>query len=299
MRVCVIVVTFNRSATLKVTLEAVNNQSVKPTYLVVVDNGSKDNTRQFLESYSDRIIYPIHLQVNMGFGCGLSLGMKYALSHWGDFDCFLLMDDDSHPERDYIQNLTHAKLQFNKPGILSTMGFVDHLWKGPISIYFKTQAQNQPALNEPLIYEVDHVLVDGALVDREVAETIGTFREDVFMMCEDAEYSKRIKRAGYAVAVLFDQHNLNRLHLGGGDRFTFSTRWRGYYHARNHLMIVKEYFSWRLCLMYFIRQTKYLLASLQAPDRFDRIRLRLLGIWHGLIGRMGKTIDPETYRHRS
>ena len=150
---------------------------------------------------------------------------------------------------------------------------------------------------EPVIYEVDHVLVDGALIDRKVVDQVGTLREDVFMMCEDAEYSKRIKRAGYSISVLADTTHIERLHMGGGDPFSFSTRWRGYYHARNHLMILKEYFTLRTLLIYIIRQSKYLIAAMKAPDRKDRISLRLLGIYHGLIGKMGKTIEPSDYEN--
>ena len=91
---------------------------------------------------------------------------------------------------------------------------------------------------------------------------------------------------------------LERLHRGGGDRFSFSTRWRGYYHARNHMMILKEYFTFKLLISYFIRQSKYLITSRKAPDRWDRIRLRILGIYHGMIGKMGKTIDPENYPYK-
>ena len=217
------------------------------------------------------------------------------MDQFNDIDFFLLMDDDSHPDKELIAKLLFARTIIGKPGIVCSMGYVDYLWKGPVSIYRDHNKEERYISMEPPIYSVDHVLVDGALIDKEVVDKIGTPREDVFMMCEDAEYSKRIRKAGYAISVLKDDQMMDRLHLGGGDRFSFSTRWRGYYHARNHLMILKEYFSIKALVIYLVRQTKYLLASLRAPDRGDRIRLRLLGIYHGLIGKMGKTLDPENY----
>jgi len=298
MRICVIIVTYNRSASVREALLALAKQSFPAAYLVVVNNGSTDETMEVLSDFRACDIFPLHLPTNEGFGYGLSMGMKYALRTWRDFDYFLLLDDDSRPTNDYLKTMSYGRKVVDKPGIICTMGFVDSIWKGPVSIYNSNSKNKRLLSSSPLIYQVDHVLVDGALVDRSVVERIGTLREDVFMMCEDAEYSKRIRKSGYSICVLVDDELIDRLHMGGGDRFTFSTRWRGYYHARNHMMILKNYFSWKLLFSYIIRQFKYLLASLKAPDRFERVRLRLLGIFHGIIGKMGKTLDPEVYKNQ-
>lgn len=293
--VCLIIVTYNRLDTLLKTLNHIGKLALKPDEVVVVNNASIDHTKDRLNAFNEFRIHTIHLASNLGFGYGLSQGMKFTLSHFIDIDYFLLMDDDSQPDMDLIRNLLEARKVIDKPGIICSMGYVDDLWKGPLSIYGMKNKLKRRISNDLPIYNVDHVLVDGALIDRTVVDHIGTLREDVFMMCEDREYCARIMKAGFAISVLEDEHMMNRLHLGGGDRFSFNTRWRGYYHARNHLMIVKEYFTFRLLLMYIIRQTKYLMAATLAPDRVDRIRLRLLGIFHGLIGKMGKTIDPQSY----
>lgn len=298
MKLCLIIVTYNRIHTLVSTLSKVNLQSVQADYTLVVNNGSREDTKSFLDSFTSFQIWPVHLPVNLGYGYGLSMGMKYALSKFSDIDYFLLMDDDSHPHADYFKLLMDARGVINAPGMLGSIGFVDYLWRGPVPISKDPQKDSRLISKSPLLYKVDHVLVDGALVDREVVEKIGTPREDVFMMCEDLEYSKRIERAGYAITSLDSGLLVDRLHLGGGDRFSFSTRWRGYYHSRNHLMILKEYFTLSALIMYVIRQAKYLIAALSAPDRTDRIRLRLLGIYDGFISKMGKTIDPETYKNK-
>jgi rhamnopyranosyl-N-acetylglucosaminyl-diphospho-decaprenol beta-1,3/1,4-galactofuranosyltransferase len=298
MKLCLVIVTFNRVETLLRTLAGIHQQSLKPDYIVVVNNGSKDQTKEHLNGFDLFKLYALHLPENLGFGYGLSMGMKYAIANFKEIDFFVLMDDDSHPHTDLFKELLTARNIIGKPGMICTMGYVDYVWKGPVSIFNDPERLRRSVSSVPRIYAVDHVLVDGALIDMEVVAAVGTPREDVFMMCEDAEYSKRIKKAGFAISVLDDPKMLDRLHMGGGDRFSFSTRWRGYYHARNHLMILKKYFSLKSLCIYMIRQSKYLVASLRAPDRKDRIRLRLLGIYHGIIGKMGKTINPETYRNR-
>jgi len=73
--------------------------------------------------------------------------------------------------------------------------------------------------------------------------------------------------------------------------------WRGYYSARNHLLILKQYFSFPNLLSYIIFQSKYLIvAAVLAPDRFKRVKFRLLGIWHGIRGMGGRTLDPGTLK---
>ena len=37
-------------------------------------------------------------------------------------------------------------------------------------------------------------------------------------------------------------------------------------------------------------------AALFAPDRGKRVKFRLMGIWHGLMGIGGKTLDPNTLK---
>jgi rhamnopyranosyl-N-acetylglucosaminyl-diphospho-decaprenol beta-1,3/1,4-galactofuranosyltransferase len=165
-------------------------------------------------------------------------------------------------------------------------------------IFDDPDRNNRIISSVPKVYSADHILVDGALLDVAVVRKAGTPRGDFFMMCEDVEYSKRIKRAGFSISVLEDTEILNRHHHGGGQRFSAGTLWRGYYHSRNHLIILKEYFSFYALLAYIIRQLKYLTASLYARDRVSRIGLRLLGVYHGLIGKMGKQIDPEVINRR-
>jgi rhamnopyranosyl-N-acetylglucosaminyl-diphospho-decaprenol beta-1,3/1,4-galactofuranosyltransferase len=73
--------------------------------------------------------------------------------------------------------------------------------------------------------------------------------------------------------------------------------WRGYYSARNHVFILKKHFSFTDLVGLTYHQAKLLLtAAVLAPDRFQRVKLRLIGIWHGIRGVGGKTLDPGTMK---
>jgi len=143
--------------------------------------------------------------------------------------------------------------------------------------------------------DVDFMPVDHSLFSAKMVKEIGVPRDYFFMMCEDYEYCLRIKKAGFKLGILGNKY-VDRLAMGGGERFSRSTSWRGYYHSRNHLLILKDYFSWLRLASYVIVQSKYLIAALQAKDRWQRIGFRIKGIYHGLIGVKGKTLQPDTLK---
>jgi GT2 family glycosyltransferase len=146
------------------------------------------------------------------------------------------------------------------------------------------------------LQEIDYAMIDGAIIKAEVVKKLGPLCEEFFMMCDDQEYSIRIRRHGYKIGVLKNGADDRQL-LGGGGQFTKATLWRNYYSARNHTFIIKKHFSFIEFIAYTYHQAKLLLtAALLAPDRFKRVKFRLLGIWHGIRGIGGRTLDPGTLK---
>jgi len=279
--VCAVLVTYNRVDVLKTALSHIRAQTLQPAYVVVVDNNSTDDTKAFLSSINDgEFIQCLFLDKNYGYAGGIAHGMEYALKQ-KNFDYFWIMDDDSFQANDTLSVLV-KNIEGSGFDILGSSGFtIKYGMKKPIT------AQNK-------IKEADFILIDGAIVKANVVSQIGAPSEKYFMMCEDYEYCKRIKKNGFKVGVL-NMDSINRLHLGGGGQFTKNTLWRGYYHSRNHMLILKQYFSLMSLFGYVVTQSKFIIAAaILAPDRFKRVKLRFVGIWHGLRGIEGKTLDPKS-----
>lgn len=287
-------VTYNRFEVLLQSLRAIQSQVRPVDYVIIVDNGSTDNTPDRIKALNVNVDL-VTKEQNEGYAAGLAGGMLYAMKNYPDIDFFWLMDDDSQPQPDALDKLLKIKQTFPTQGIVSVTGFVDTIWKGPVRFSNYAHKNSRVIQTTIPLYEVDHALIDGALIDRAVVDKIGVPDGSFFMMCEDVEYCKRMHRAGFKIMLLDDEPMMNRLHYGGGGGFSKSNLWRGYYGARNHLLILKEYFSWKGLFAYGIRQVKYLVASMMARDRFGRCYLRTLGVWHGLLGIKGKTIDPKNY----
>jgi glycosyltransferase involved in cell wall biosynthesis len=79
-KVSVVIATHNRAALLPETVESVLKQRFQDFELIIVDDGSTDQTRDVLRAYEDRIHY-VH-QENRGPSAARNLGVRLARAPW-------------------------------------------------------------------------------------------------------------------------------------------------------------------------------------------------------------------------
>ncbi len=87
MTVSVIISTYNRAVMLKQAIDSVLNQSYKDFELIVVDDGSTDETPQVINKYGEKIRYI--WQKNSGLNAGRNKALKAASGKY-----IALLDDD-------------------------------------------------------------------------------------------------------------------------------------------------------------------------------------------------------------
>ncbi|HFD31629.1 MAG TPA: glycosyltransferase family 2 protein [Gammaproteobacteria bacterium] len=91
IKVSVIIPTYNRSKYIAETLESVFNQSFKNYEIIIINDGSTDDTEKILEPYRDRIIYK--KIKNQGVAFARNEGMKLArgkyIAYLDDDDLYL------------------------------------------------------------------------------------------------------------------------------------------------------------------------------------------------------------------
>lgn len=87
--VAIIVVTYNRLKLLQEEIDALRKQSYTDYQIIVVNNGSTDDSLSWLQQQKDLITIT---QENVGGAGGFFTGMKYAAEH--DFEYCWVMDDD-------------------------------------------------------------------------------------------------------------------------------------------------------------------------------------------------------------
>lgn len=114
IRYSVIIPTFNRAALVAKTLDSVLAQSCKDYEIIVIDDGSTDNTAEVIHPYvlghRDRLHY--HWQENQGKSVALNHAMAQAR---GQFIAFLDSDDLWHPDKLEWHSFVAAQLGAEYP----------------------------------------------------------------------------------------------------------------------------------------------------------------------------------------
>jgi len=94
--VSVVIPTYNRADKIHMSLESVLGQTYENLEVIVVDDGSTDNTEEVIKSYDDPRIRYIEHEVNQGATAARNTGIKAAL---GEFVAFQDSDDKWHPKK--------------------------------------------------------------------------------------------------------------------------------------------------------------------------------------------------------
>ena len=121
-----IIVTFNRLEKLKKTFHYYSSQTLLPDYIIVVNNASTDNTKEYLEEWKqidegfEKIV--INTNSNLGGSGGFYLGEERAIhlpAKW-----IMIADDDAYPEQNYLEGMHHYLQHCNENEISIICGKV-------------------------------------------------------------------------------------------------------------------------------------------------------------------------------
>jgi glycosyltransferase involved in cell wall biosynthesis len=194
MLVSVIIPTYNRAKTIERAINSALAQSWKHLEVIVVDDGSTDETVQLLENYGDKI----HLirQRNQGASAARNTGIRAAT---GEILSFLDSDDEWLPTKTERQvKLLQRTESF---GVVCCVCNARKLYSSGAVTSFQT-AQLRPDQAEGVWSNPADILIDRffffnqvAAVRREVLDHSGYFREDLRIM-EDYDLALRLSVAG-------------------------------------------------------------------------------------------------------
>lgn len=199
-KVSAVIVTYNRLTMLKESVKALQASETQLSHLIIVDNNSEADTREYLESLGNTIDY-VRLPENIGGAGGFNAGIRYFYEQTDD-DLVWLMDDDTmvHPETltpmvDYADN--HDSFGY----LASRVMFSD----GTPSV--RNVLRENGTLNTTLNHEWDEpVQIENAtfvsvMFPRAIVKKIGLPIRDFFIWIDDLEYTERAGREapGYLI----------------------------------------------------------------------------------------------------
>ncbi len=183
--VSVIIPTFNRAHVLGRSLDSVLAQEYSPMEVIVVDDGSTDNTRELMAGYRDRV--RVLTQPNKGVSAARNLGIREAK---GQFIALLDSDDAWTPEKLCVQ----VDFMTANPGVLICQ--TDEIWiRNGRRVNPKVKHKKPSGMIFEPSLKLCLVSPSAVMMRRELFEIKGLFNED-FPVCEDYDLWLRVTR-GY------------------------------------------------------------------------------------------------------
>lgn len=206
-RVAIIVLNWNGIKDTLSCLSSLQKQSYKNFTIVVVDNGSTDNSHKALNKYQSEHVKNVEVVYNpqnFGFAGGVNTGIEWALND--DFEYVALFNNDATADKDWLQRLVGA-IQPEEVGISNGLLMLEDGDKiDTTSEQYSSWGLPFPRNRGDKIEKApESELVFGAtggasLYKTEMLRNIGLFDEDFFAYYEDVDISFRAQLAGWKVA---------------------------------------------------------------------------------------------------
>lgn len=262
--------------------------------LFVIDNGDGGQLPAGLQERDVRVIC---LGENLGIARAQNVGIEQALG--GDYGFVLLLDQDSLPAPDMVALLLQAHDQAVREGhAVAAVGpsYLDDR-QGEIApfVYRKGLSLRRRVRSEDENFtEADFLIASGCLIPRAALAKVGLMREEMFIDYVDIEWGLRAQSLGlksFGVHAALMSHSLgDKWASWKGRKIPLHSALRHYYHIRNAIWLARQGWidlPWKLILL---RRVVLQLAffSVRGDHRLDQVKMMLLGVWHGLLGRTGR-----------
>ncbi|WP_321777710.1 glycosyltransferase family A protein [Sulfurimonas sp.] len=210
MNVTVVVPTYNRYKVLKRALASIYLQTYQPKEVIVIDDGSTDETPQITKDFPNiKYIY----QKNAGVSSARNLGVKNAKYEW---IAFLDSDDEWHEDK--LQE--HLDFHTNNQNIF--MSYTDEKWirnNKEVKIPIKYHKHGGEIFKECLSHCI--IAPSATLIHKDLLNDIGVFDEDL-EVCEDYDLWLRVS-IKYEIG-LIDKKLITKY---GGDEDQLSMKYWG------------------------------------------------------------------------
>ncbi len=185
MKVSVVIPTYNRRQSLQRCLSGLERQTFRDFEVVVVDDGSNDDTQIFLAEQKQKIALRFFRQDNKGPAAARNLGIKESSSEYIAFT-----DDDCIPQSDWLEEL--VKVLSDNPKVAGVGGFTIRQNNDVISRYTDYAGILSPrSFGEKIIF----LLTCNSLYRRSVIINAGCFDERL-KYAEDTELATRLLKMG-------------------------------------------------------------------------------------------------------
>jgi GT2 family glycosyltransferase len=299
--VSIILLNWNQPHFTLACLQSLNSITYPNFNVVIVDNGSTDNSIQQIEALREKLRYETTVIANgknSGFAEGNNIGIRYALGQAADY--VLLLNNDTEVAPDFLEPL--VRIAESDP----TIGIT-----GPKIFYFDEPAQiwsaggviskqgwtHQLGVNEPdnpefnRLRQVDYVTGCAMLVKRETIDKAGMLDARFFIYYEETDWCARVAKAGFTIWYVPESRLWHKISLKARDLSPLYV----YLMTRNRLLFLRKLGKsrvevWLSLLSVDLRTVLAWTIWKRHKSARPLRRWRLKGVWHYLQGHFGEPV---------
>ena len=204
VRVSIVMLTCNRLDVTRPAIESLRAHTRQPYELIVVDNGSTDGTRAYLDTLERDGVRVIRNPTNRGIAAGWNQGLRAATG-----DCLMVLNNDVLVAGDWLERMVRTAYGVARAGLV---GCRASAISGPQLLLpdyedtaaFPLFARRYAELADGTWFEIPRVVAVAMLWRREVYERLGDFDERFGPNLEDDDYSLTALAAGYRNVIAND-----------------------------------------------------------------------------------------------
>lgn len=299
MKNIAVVVTYNRCTLLQKAIRALKNQTVPLDVILVINNGSTDETAEWLSKQEGVMVVT---QDNLGGSGGFWRGIKEAYALGADY--IWCMDDDVHPYSDCLEQQLRVMPQAG--GIVAPQRLLDgkSVVTGGECLHFNFtnpfRSMKYNATLDDIIrckdyMEVESIAFEGPLISRNVVEKIGLPVKELFIFWDDTEYSYRAFRNGFDVLYVKSARFFKEKLVGNSSQNKNIRSWKYPYLVRNEIYFIRKYAHNRKgTIRIILRSAEFVfgmakhIVSCDGKYKVSDYRVLLKALWDGYKEKLGR-----------
>lgn len=249
--------------------------------IVVIDNGSTDESRRLLHAGIGDNTEILELPENKGWGAALNIALADWLKTGSDPFC-LIGAHDAEPADDCVRLLVEAMQRDSRLGIVCPQ-YCDPTMPWFSCLHGVRERQGVPSqIGNVQLVDVPHGTL--MLVRRDCLAQIGLFDERYFAYGDEHELGLRARRHGWKVGLVWGAVVTNR------GTWTPSEL-RSYLFTRNSLLLVRDYCgrlsAWTRAALILVNTVRLMINRPQKEFAFEP-KARWRGVRDYLGGRYGQ-----------
>lgn len=273
----VISVNFNGGDKIVESIKSIVNQNYKNLEIIIVDNGSKDNSIKKIENLKLNNIKILKLEKNLGFTTGSNIGIKNCNGKY-----FLILNNDAYLDNvDFVKNSIDI-LENSEKKIIGIFPKVVFNWEQKVlnSTYvtwhhkylWHDDENGKLDLNvDKINKEVFGAMFVAPIFKKELWLKIGGFDDFFFTYGEDFDISYRANVLGYKF--LYCPNIKVKHDFRSSSKEDTNPLWSYFYFQRNYLYVILKNYQTINLLRYFKHYSSFFLNSLKSGLRNRNLKL--------------------------